>query len=825
MGKEVENCQNNQQQKIINKNKLILKSQSIISPRSFQKEIRGRLDITNYLLGGNTAILLDIPETELGEILIRMIGENPKQFYNTTEKDTKLPKDKIQKISSIKQYISFSNISEKIFTNSFNLSENCLDTRDLQEYLQAIEIDFHKGIVEDQNWFALYCSLEHIFSPRICFARLEAPTNFGPSLNFVRFILLVIGPLQQKETKSAFEITRTFGTLLANPELRNELLNANNEYEFVSAICEKAKNIENEEEIEEKELKKETKTDLVESPKWHIGRGLIKDFKRRLPHYKNDFLDGIADSRSFQKTISSAVFLFFIVLPTAIALGMLNDENTHSKINVKKVILGQWIGGLLFGIFGGQLFLVILTSPPISIYIKVIERISHSTNFDFFQIYSGIGLWCCFYLLLFALFEAANVMKYAKRSLEELFSLFIACTLTIEAFKASMRMLDKAFLPHCSELFINSTNHLLSLIQHLPPPPPPHLGNPPPPPPPPPFDHPPPPPPHPPPPPPPNHPHPPPHFDPLSCDRSAGLLFLLLMFGTAWLALTLANFRKTKFFGKYKREIVSDYALPLAVCAMTLIANFWFGDVPKETFNLDENTPAFNFGKFWLLPLTGHLLCCFLGLPLAILFAMDQMLVTSTVDNAQNNLKKGPAANWDFMVVSLINIPLSLFCLPWMHAALPQSFLHLKAQADVEDKLLNGTVQPTIVKNRESRLATLLAHSFMVPTYFLALNYLRHFPTSVFNGVFLFLAYSSTIGNEICQRTLLLFTEQRSYPPTHYIRRVPQRIVHLFTLTELFQLAILLIIGHFPWPVIRLFFPLALIIFIPLSRNWINTSN
>lgn len=102
-------------------------------------------------------------------------------------------------------------------------------------------------------------------------------------------------------------------------------------------------------------------------PKWHVGRGLIQDFKRRFPHYKNDFLDGIADSRSFQKTINCAVFLFFIVLPTAIALGMLNDENTHSKINVKKVILGQWIGGLLFGIFGGQLFLVVLTSPPISI--------------------------------------------------------------------------------------------------------------------------------------------------------------------------------------------------------------------------------------------------------------------------------------------------------------------------------------------------------------------------------------------------------------------------------------------------------------------------
>ncbi|KAL7070729.1 hypothetical protein ACQ4LE_010081 [Meloidogyne hapla] len=59
------------------------------------------------------------------------------------------------------------------------------------------------------------------------------------------------------------------------------------------------------------------------------------------------------------------------------------------------------------------------------------------------------------------------------------------------------------------------------------------------------------------------------------------------MFGTAWLALTLAKFRKTKFFGKF----------------------FWFGAV-SGNFNLDENTLKFNFGNFWMLPLTGHLLCC-----------------------------------------------------------------------------------------------------------------------------------------------------------------------------------------------------------------------
>jgi hypothetical protein len=38
--------------------------------------------------------------------------------------------------------------------------------------------------------------------------------------------------------------------------------------------------------------------------------------------------------------------------------------------------------------------------------------------------------------------------------------------------------------------------------------------------------------------------------------------------------------KKNIFF--FSIKLVSDYALPLAVCAMTLIANFWFGDVPSK---------------------------------------------------------------------------------------------------------------------------------------------------------------------------------------------------------------------------------------------------
>lgn len=66
----------------------------------------------------------------------------------------------------------------------------------------------------------------------------------------------------------------------------------------------------------------------------------------------------------------------------------------------------------------------------------------------------------------------------------------------------------------------------------------------------------------------------------------------------------------------------------------------------------------------------------------------------------------------------------------------------------------------SIVKNRESRLAILIAHVLMIPTYFYLMPYLQLIPTSVFHGLFLYMAFSSMIGNELCERLLLIFTEQ-----------------------------------------------------------------
>ena len=55
-------------------------------------------------------------------------------------------------------------------------------------------------------------------------------------------------------------------------------------------------------------------------------------------------------------------------------------------------------------------------------------------------------------------------------------------------------------------------------------------------------------------------------------------------------------------------------------------------------------------------------------------------------------LKKGPAYHWDLFVVALVTAFLSLFGLPWMHATLPHSPLHVRGLADVEERVDQGHV-------------------------------------------------------------------------------------------------------------------------------------
>ena len=149
-----------------------------------------------------------------------------------------------------------------------------------------------------------------------------------------------------------------------------------------------------------------------------------------------------------------------------------------------------------------------------------------------------------------------------------------------------------------------------------------------------------------------------------------------------------------------------------------------------------------------------------------------------------HRLKKGPAYHWDLFVVALVTAFLSLFGLPWMHATLPHSPLHVRGLADVEERVDQGhvyemyTVQKffnylcgvdcnlswlwwcSIVKVRET---SMISHFFIGLSLFLLPYPLAYIPTAVLDGLFLYMAVTALNGNQMFERITLLFMEQVKY--------------------------------------------------------------
>ncbi|CAG0898498.1 unnamed protein product [Cyprideis torosa] len=207
-----------------------------------------------------------------------------------------------------------------------------------------------------------------------------------------------------------------------------------------------------------------------------------------------------------------------------------------------------------------------------------------------------------------------------------------------------------------------------------------------------------------------------------------------------------------------------------------------------------------------------------LGFTLSLLFFMDQNITSAMVNNPCNKLKKGPAYHWDLFVVALFNGILSLLGLPWMHAMIPHSPLHAKALADVETRVIEGHTQDVIIHVRETRLSSLFCQILIGLSLFMLPYPLRYIPPPVLYGLFLYMGITALDGNQFWERILLIVTEQALYPPNHYIRRVPQRTIHIFTSCQFLQFAVLCAAGFSPWPYTKMAFPVILLCLLPIRH-------
>jgi len=736
---------------------LILKIRKTIPLKNFKDEVRGHRDIQRFLV--NPVVALNVTHTKLYLIVDEMLK-------------------KLQKDLDVSEKIT-SQAAKAFFTFQDEYQDSFVSVNQLRETIQGVVYRPEQADFE-QTWVTAVCSLPNLEKSHVAIARLCNPVNLGTDCEEVKFVVVVIAPTKEKFTKNAVEIGRTFSSLLCDSDFRVLLQNANDENEVKEAFTQyhnkfKKMKIESKSDLEDQNSHEEPAGVDFQSYSWkQCGMGIYDDLKRRLPHYVSDYTDGLTGKNTISKLLATVFFLYFACLLPDIAFGTLYEQFTEGKIDVSSCILSQTIGGLLFAIFSGQPLLIMLTTAPLALYVKVIKMVSLQFTLDFSAMYTMVGIWNAIFLLLEAFFNLSQLMKFSTRSTEEIFGFFIALAFCSDAIKGTISNFKKNY--HFPPTNVTEAATFVNYTEGC--------------------------------------------SETGLCYRPENsLLFLVLMLGTLWLGYTLLKFDQSPYLSARKREILADYALPISVIFFSFLGSYVFRQIKSEQFYYDPNKGiSFKVPSISSLSIGAHFGAMGLGLCLSCLFFVDQNVSAAFVNAPQNKLHKGPAYHWDLVVVAIINTFLSIFNLPWVHAALPHSPLHVRALADVEQHVTNlGTVHDEIVKVRETRLSAIISH-ILIGVSLLFVHILQFIPISVLQGLFLYLGFSSFIGNQMFERMMLFFTEESSYPPTHYVRKVPQRTVHFFTLTQMVQLGVVSFFGFADYYYLKMIFPVIILLLLPIRH-------
>ncbi|XP_057706952.1 solute carrier family 4 member 11-like isoform X2 [Corythoichthys intestinalis] len=755
-----------------------------VKPMDFCEEVRAYRDVDAFL--AQARILLDEGASTLDGVL--------RQMLNSMVEDGHAGYDVNQVIDSL-------------FTDGGGKE---MDVHLLSETLQGVTVTT-TGIHYQQSWLCILCNVSNLLRVHVCIARLERPQNWGANCCEARYIILILAPPRTKSTKSAIEVGRTFATMFSDISFRQKLLEPKTKEEFkhelvcqrqqLSAVKEKAEvdRVDNSDPRRGKDLKCK---DFFKP-----GKGVYDDLRRRLPLYPSDFTDGIiGKDRSLLKYTTTAIFLYIAILLPAIAFGSLNDESTRGEIDVQKTIVGQSIGGVIYSLFAGSPLVIPLTTAPLAIFISVIRGICDDYDLDFDSFYACIGLWNSLFLILGGLFNVSLLMKLFKRSTEEVIALFISIAFVGDAVKGTVKIFqhffhDPTLATSNSSLVLHEITEVLEKMKNQ------TSGH--------------------------HNDSGPPIMDHAEehafvflpktlviCSREIPILCLLLMLGTLWLGYALYLVKRSPYMNSKIREVVSDCALPISVLVFSFIGSYLFVNIQLPVFSV-HNGPVFNYPPFHKLSGLNALSAVGLGFLLALLIFIDQNIVISLTHVPEHKLLKGTAFHWDLVLTGLINILMSCLGLPWMHAAFPHSSLHARQLAKMEQHVENGHVYTTIVSVKETRLTSLVANILIGLSAFMLPIPLQWIPKPVLYGLFLYIAATSLDGNQMVDRMALLLKEQTAYPPTHYIRRVPQRIVHYFTGLQMIQLIILCAFGMYPLPYMKMVFPLLMILLVPVRTSFL----
>ena len=487
--------------------------------------------------------------------------------------------------------------------------------------------------------------------------------------------------------------------------------------------------------------------------------GIAADLRRRLPLYVSDFRDGLNP-----KSAASVLFLVFACVAPAITFGGIMGVATGGAIGAVEMLVATAAAGLIYALIGGQPLIILGGIGPLLIFTQILYNLCVDRGFPFLPAYAWVGLWTALWLAAAAVSDASALMRYFTRFTDEIFAALMSLIFIYEAVRALLKMFSASF--------DGGESH----------------------------------------------------------DRA--FLSLLLAMGTFFVALNLSRIRRSRFLSPWAREFLSDFGPTIAIGAMTLAALWLRGQVPLDPpASPDEVAYALatpdefgtTSGRPWAVDLfDGGLPAWFRwaaaapALLAAVLIFLAQNITARLVDSPDNRLRKGAAYHWDLLVVAGLLAACSLFGLPWLVAATVRTLAHVRALADVEETIArDGQVRDKIQRVTETRITGVAIH-ILIGLSLLILPYLDKVPMAVLYGLFLYMGVVSMQGNQFIERLSLFAMDRDLYPQTHYIRRVPNYVIHRYTLYQLLCLVVLCVVNLVPLPALKIAFPVFIALLVPV---------
>uniref|UniRef100_A0A3Q2PZL9 Anion exchange protein n=1 Tax=Fundulus heteroclitus TaxID=8078 RepID=A0A3Q2PZL9_FUNHE len=533
--------------------------------------------------------------------------------------------------------------------------------------------------------------------------------------------------------------------------------------------------------------------------------GLILDIKRKAPFYLSDFRDALS-----LQCVASFLFLYCACMSPVITFGGLLGEATEGRISAIESLFGASMTGVAYSLFAGQPLTILGSTGPVLVFEKILFKFCKDYGLSYLSLRACIGLWTALLCLMLVATDASSLVCYITRFTEEAFAALICLIFIYEALEKLFHLgklypyntnseLDKLTLAYCrcaepdnpsnKTLELWSERNITASVV--------------------PWDN----------------------LTVKECISLQGqfvgtacghhgpftpdVLFwsIILFFSTFFMSAFLKQFKTSRYFPTKVRSMISDFAVFLTIVMMVLL-DYVLG-VPSQKLKVPNKFQPTRDDRGWLInpigpnPWWTALVASIPALLCTILIFMDQQITAVIINRKEHKLLKGCGYHLDLLMVGVMLAVCSIMGLPWFVAATVLSISHVNSLKLESESAAPGE-QPRFLGIREQRVTGLVIFLLMGCSVFMT-GALQFIPMPVLYGVFLYMGASSLKGIQFFDRLKLFGMPAKHQPDFIYLRHVPLRKVHLFTVTQLTCLVLLWIIKHSPAAIV---FPMMVIAFI-----------